>query len=493
MRWLAPTLCLLGACAGGNGGDEDKTDDDGGTKPTDQVGDTVDTRVDTSPGPTGATADSDTGFKTGGGTCWEVRVGAEVPYSSTQTTKGADNNYTPQCGGPATPDIMFQVFSIVERELLFEIRDDGFDAVLYLLQDCGGPEIGCANETTGGPESLRYFMNRNETILVGVEGISKDQVGEFELEISVIPQAETNCADGIDEDLDELTDCFDDDCVGDKACAEDCDDGKDNNENGVTDCDDTLYCLTDPACFEDCENGVDDNDNDLVDCDDKVQCNGSALCNAQCPDITLPATVPATVTGNTITKSDDVSPSCGEAKNSGDLQYTFAPKVAGTYIFDTVGTEGFSPVLSVIDSCGGKESECNDDWQHGQAQVKAGILAGGSVIINVDGVGGTEGEFVLNIAELEAAESDCSDGRDLDNDGLVDCVDDDCDAKDGCEEVCGTGIDEDVDGDVDCEDLDCVGDEACEEDCTNGKDDNNNNLVDCDDPNCRQDKACRTP
>jgi len=64
---------------------------------------------------------------------------------------------------------------------------------------------------------------------------------------------ETYCDDGIDNDEDGLTDCKDDDCSGDPACAQpsgetDCNDGIDNDDNGLTDCADP-ECSGNSACI----------------------------------------------------------------------------------------------------------------------------------------------------------------------------------------------------------------------------------------------------
>ena len=71
------------------------------------------------------------------------------------------------------------------------------------------------------------------------------------------PERETNCADGVDEDLDTVTDCGDNDCKSDPACQPAgnvestdarCRDWVDNDGNGYTDCEDT-NCQGTEACM----------------------------------------------------------------------------------------------------------------------------------------------------------------------------------------------------------------------------------------------------
>jgi hypothetical protein len=61
------------------------------------------------------------------------------------------------------------------------------------------------------------------------------------------------CDDGIDNDGDGMTDCDDRDCRNDVACTggtlpEVCDDNIDNDGDGKTDCADKKDCNRDPAC-----------------------------------------------------------------------------------------------------------------------------------------------------------------------------------------------------------------------------------------------------
>ena len=82
--------------------------------------------------------------------------------------------------------------------------------------------------------------------------------GQFCNNGACVSKVETNCSDGIDNDLDGLTDCADPDCAG-KSCGTgctctngykaetNCSDGIDNDHDGKTDCADP-DCATSAAC-----------------------------------------------------------------------------------------------------------------------------------------------------------------------------------------------------------------------------------------------------
>ena len=90
----------------------------------------------------------------------------------------------------------------------------------------------------------------------------------------VIPAEEADCADGRDEDRDGATDCEDPDCAA--ACAppvEQCDNGLDDDGDGWTDCFDE-DC---PVCPEACGDGADNDEDGRTDCDDE-DCAGDPRC-----------------------------------------------------------------------------------------------------------------------------------------------------------------------------------------------------------------------
>jgi len=91
------------------------------------------------------------------------------------------------------------------------------------------------------------------------------------------------CDDGVDNDGDGMNDCADPDCAGAVVCIEDCTNGTDDDGDGETDCADS-DCSADAACQEICDDG-DDNDLDGdTDCADS-DCDGAANgCPEACDD-----------------------------------------------------------------------------------------------------------------------------------------------------------------------------------------------------------------
>ncbi|MFD0932355.1 hypothetical protein ACFQ0R_07050 [Psychroflexus salinarum] len=77
------------------------------------------------------------------------------------------------------------------------------------------------------------------------------------------------CDDGIDNNGNGLVDCDDMSCSSNRFCFEsNCDDGIDNDEDGFTDCED-LDCEDFQECLiERCIDGVDNDGDGLIDCED---------------------------------------------------------------------------------------------------------------------------------------------------------------------------------------------------------------------------------
>ena len=271
----------------------------------------------------------------------------------------------------------------------------------YEAETCG------TYESITGPITYSYekysILPRTEADLVGYSTASEGG------------SCETICDDGVDNDGDGLTDCDDPNCAGDDACLTDeiCDDGLDNDGDSYVDCDD-FDCSDDPACGgtggdEICDDGIDNDGDSYVDCDD-WDCDDDAACGGS---------------------------SESEVCDDG------------------------------IDNDGDSYVDC-DDWDCDDDAA-------------CDGSGGSTGEDEV-----------CDDGIDNDGDSFVDCDDWDCDDDPACpgETVCDDGIDNDGNGYTDCEDFDCTYDAACAEDCTDGEDNDGDGYIDCDDFYCDEDPAC---
>jgi MYXO-CTERM domain-containing protein len=188
------------------------------------------------------------------------------------------------------------------------------------------------------------------------------------------PPSEPNCADGLDEDQDGLTDCDDPDCADDPDCStsESCTNGVDDDGDGDVDCDDS-DCQSASVCNQNevCDNGSDDDGDGLIDCDDS-DCDSASVC-------------------------DNVEICTNGTDDDGDGDVDCA------------------------------DSDCSS------AQVCNG-------------------------------NEDCFNEVDDDGDGLVDCQDPECATAQHCSavEICDNGSDDDGDGRIDCADADCNGLSGCQ-------------------------------
>jgi hypothetical protein len=205
----------------------------------------------------------------------------------------------------------------------------------------------------------------------------RDDCGDGSDEVGCeMPQPEI-CDNGVDDDFDGLWDCDDDDCAFEGVCAppqpEICDNGFDDDADGLWDCDDD-DCAFEPVCAppqpEICDNGFDDDADGFWDCDD-----------------------------------DDCAP---------------------------------------LPACSGDIELCNNGFDD-------------------DGDGALDCEDLDDCLgnPLCGAER-CDNGLDDDFDFLRDCEDPDCGGTVACgTEDCENGLDDDQDLQTDCADLDCLGQAGC--------------------------------
>jgi hypothetical protein len=271
-------------------------------------------------------------------------------------------------------------------------------------------------------------------------GISNGLPGEFPPETDFVggPSTDEHCGDARDNDGDGMIDCEDPDCADD---VEFCGGGTEwYCWNGLDDDDDGLWDCEDPDCFDECEvdrewdcwDGRDNDGDGLWDCDDPD-------CREECVvDTEVDCWDGWDNDGDGLWDCDD--PDCWEEC--------------------TTDTE--------IDCWDGRDNDRDGFWDCADPDC-------------YEACGGER-------------EWDCWDGWDNDGDGLWDCEDPDCfeECEVDREWDCWDGWDNDRDGALDCDDPDCF--EECEitreRDCGNGRDDDRDGSTDCDDIDCRDATEC---
>lgn len=345
-------------------------------------------------------------------------------------------------------------FSVGETVLLFVPPGENITFIVALLNSEG--QSICSGQVT-------------TDIIPGIQN-------EITIECEVNDEI---CDNGTDDNGNGLTDCEENACAGsecdetntniciDNVCvtppAEEnvCDDGIDNDfdtgmPNGGTDCED-LDCADDPACIETiCDDGIDNDgddgeENGGIDCED-IDCADDSACDEICDNM----------------EDDD---------NDGDIDC--ADDECNNQNCDAEDVN-FVCVEGLCEDTGG-ETDCDngqdddddgftdcDDLDDCEGRVCFGGDSGSACVV-VQGEGGPFGE---------CQEVICSDGINNDNDDLfeqfpaADCDDEDCEG-----ELCGTGS-----GAV-CNFFG-EGGECLETNCFDGIDNNQNESTDCSDFNC---------
>jgi len=119
-------------------------------------------------------------------------------------------------GGDTIEDMAFRWTAPSADRYVFSTEGSVIDTFLSLRQSCLGREFACNDDAGEGMthSEIEIDLAACETITIVIDGPSIDAVGDFRLSIR---GTEKLCDDGRDEDGDGLTDCDDPDCFG-AAC-----------------------------------------------------------------------------------------------------------------------------------------------------------------------------------------------------------------------------------------------------------------------------------
>jgi cysteine-rich repeat protein len=243
--------------------------------------------------------------------------------------------------------------------------------------------------------------------------------------------------------------------------AEECDDGNAVDGDGCS-----TLCLFETGA-EVCDNGIDDDLDGLIDCDD--------------PDCVQACTEP--VCGNGIVEPGEM---CDDGNAAdGDGCSALCMQEAGMEIC----SNGMDDDLDGLVDCA--DSDCSDHtWCNGSCGN--GIVESGE---QCDDGNANAGDGCAPDCTLEPSAEICDDRADNDSDGLTDCADPDCADDAFC--LCGNGV---VEGNEECDDGNNTDGDGCASDCTvesvgpeicdNNIDDDMDGVIDCLDPDCSNDPAC---
>jgi hypothetical protein len=177
---------------------------------------------------------------------------------ATGDTVGSPNVVTPSCAESNAPEHIFRWTAPASGAWIFDTIGSRFDTMLVVLRSCSGPELACNDDTAGFGTASRVTVRlmAGETVLIVVDGWAMS-AGRYQLNIQMGGGMEV-CDNGTDDDGDGLVDCADVDCATAPSC-----------------------CRPRP---EVCTNGVDDDCDRLVDCADP-DCRRSPSCCVPSPEV----------------------------------------------------------------------------------------------------------------------------------------------------------------------------------------------------------------
>jgi hypothetical protein len=281
-----------------------------------------------------------------------------------------------------------------------------------------------------------------------------------------------------------------------------CNNGKDDDDNGKTDCEDKAACLPGVSCA----NLAKGDPPGLV-------CGSAGMCDQCLPPDGAEAQSKESTCSDSADNDCDGKTDCEDSDCAGGRCITSNGGV-GTCTGTTC--QCVDSGAEVCDD--GLDNDCN-----GLTDCEDTVCNGRGCRTESNSVGTCQQGVCVCVESAEV----CSDGADNDCDGLTDCDDDDCDgeicdadlgltcsggAESSCsvcpggelkEVSCDDGLDNDCDGAVDCADTDCDGKIcgdggltcknggcACgggttEANCGDGIDDDCDGLIDCADPDCK--------
>ncbi|MCA9709360.1 MAG: hypothetical protein KDK70_26195 [Myxococcales bacterium] len=125
-------------------------------------------------------------------TCEDENVGMSLGAVSMGDTTGADDDFTPSCGGTDGPDHVVLFTAPAAGIFIFDTFGSVYDTKLALFADCDPlSEIVCNDDTGGLQSEVQLDMMAGQTVYVVIDGFD-GSTGQYVLNITAGPV----CGDG---------------------------------------------------------------------------------------------------------------------------------------------------------------------------------------------------------------------------------------------------------------------------------------------------------
>jgi hypothetical protein len=323
-----------------------------------------------------------------------------------------------------------------------EICDDAKDNDCDGYTDCSDPDCNTRSQCNYDKDDDGY----NSTAYGGDDCNDNDS--------DVNPGAPENCNDAKDNDCDGYTDCSDSDCAADSHCDHDKDDdGYNSTAYGGDDCNDNDSDVN-PGAPEICNDAKDNDCDGNTDCSDS-DCEADSHCDHDKDDDGYNSTAYG---GDDCNDNDsDVNPgapeNCNDAKDNdcdGNTDCSDSGCKTSSRCDQDRDDDGYNSTAYGGDDCNDNDSDVNP-----------------------------------------GAPETCDDAKDNDCDGYTDCSDSDCAADSHCDhDKDDDGYNSTAYGGDDCNDNDSDVNPGAPEDCDDAKDNDCDGYTDCSDSGCKISSHC---
>jgi len=116
--------------------------------------------------------------------CADEVLTASLPLTYYGTTAGGSNDTDPTCSGLSNAnDRAYAFVAPADGDYTFDTFGSSYDTVIYLLDECGGQELACDDDTSGTQSRVTGPMTAGQRVIVVVDGYSQQQ-GDFSLNIT---------------------------------------------------------------------------------------------------------------------------------------------------------------------------------------------------------------------------------------------------------------------------------------------------------------------
>ncbi len=116
--------------------------------------------------------------------CPDLDLGSDATVTEIGTNEGAGDEWAGSCGGGLSEEVVVQWTAPADGHWRIATFGSDYDTLLYVLDGCGGDELGCNDDASGLASAIEVDATAGQVLAIVIDGYDAGSIGTYTLSIT---------------------------------------------------------------------------------------------------------------------------------------------------------------------------------------------------------------------------------------------------------------------------------------------------------------------